>query len=309
MSNEAVPSVLRRAEAVRSGFTDAELARAVRRQELIRLQRGAYLEAPVSLPVETEARHALAVVATVAGLRLPGVVSHASAAVLHGLPVWRLPLDRVHVLRPPPAAGSGSLRVHLHVARLPDEEVTVVRDVPVTSVTRTVVDVARTASFESAVVLADRALRLGETSRGELTACLARMGGVHGARRAARVLAFADRLSESVGESRSRVLLHRLGLPVPDLQVRVLRSDRSLIGRCDFGWEDQRTVAEFDGRLKYGRLLRPGQSPGDVVFEEKRREDELRDHRWEVARWTWDELDHPRVIEQRVRRAFARGSR
>jgi hypothetical protein len=133
------------------------------------------------------------------------------------------------------------------------------------------------------------------------------MGPVPGSRAAARVVAFADPRSESVGESRSRVLMHRLDLPGPDLQVRVLRRDGSEIGRCDFGWEAYRTVGEFDGRIKYGRLLRPGQSPGDAVFEEKRREDELRDHRWQVARWTWQDLDRPRVVEARLRRAFARG--
>jgi hypothetical protein len=61
--------------------------------------------------------------------------------------------------------------------------------------------------------------------------------------------------------------------------------------------------------VKYGRLLPPGQEPGEVVFREKRREDELRDHRWQVARWTWDDLDRPRVVGDRLLRAFARRDR
>ena len=121
------------------------------------------------------------------------------------------------------------------------------------------------------------------------------MGSVPGVRRAVRVLDFADGLSESVGESRSRVVLHRLGLPSPDLQPRVLRRDGTVIGRSDFGWEAFRTLGEFDGRVN--------------VFQEKRREDELRDHRRKVARWTWSDLDHPHVIGDRVRRAFDRGRR
>jgi hypothetical protein len=303
------PRLRRRADALRDGFSDAELAGAVRRQELFRLQRGTYVEAAASIPDDAAARHALVVAATIAGLRVPGVVGHASAAALHGLPLWGVPLDRVHVLRQPPAAGSGSARVHLHVARVTDDEVTLVEGIVTTDVTRTVVDVARTVPFESGVVLADRALRTSGTTPERLADCLRRMGPVPGSRRAARVLAFADRLSESVGESRSRVLLHRLGLPAPDLQVRVLRADRSSIGRCDFGWEKYRTLGEFDGKIKYGRLLKPGQDPGLVVFQEKLREDELRDHRWEFARWTWDDLDRPRVVEARILRAFARGRR
>src|SRR3954469_4011004 len=236
-SVEPHPALLRRAEAVGSGWSDAELARLVRRGELARLQRGAYLTDPSSRSLEAAGRHALQVRATIAELRLPSVVSHASAAALHDLPLWRGPLGRVHVLRRPPASGAGRSRLHLHVARYDDEQVTVVEGVLVTDATRTVVDVARTESFESAVVAADAALRRRLTSPARLRECLERMGGVPGVRTAARVLAFADGLSESVGESRSRVVLHRLALPDPDLQVRVLRSDGSEIGRCDFGWE------------------------------------------------------------------------
>lgn len=211
--------------------------------------------------------------------------------------------------RPPSAAGSGSARVHLHVARLSAEQIVEVAGLPVTDVTRTVVDLARSLPFEAAVVTADAALARRATSPAELSECLAAMGPVPGSRRAARVLAFADGLSESVGESRSRVALHRLGLPIPDLQVRVRRPDGTVIGRCDFGWRNRRTLGEFDGRVKYGRLLRPGQTAGDAVYEEKLREDALRDGGWQVARWTWSELDSPRVIGERLRRAFARGRR
>lgn len=309
MSEPDPVPLLRRADAVRQGYSDAELARLVRRRELQRLQRGAYTVAPHELPTDAVARHAVVVRATLAGLRAPSVISSLSAAAVYALPIWGVRLDRVHVLRRPPAHGNGSSRLHVHVARLADEDRTVLDGVPVTTATRTVVDVARSAPFETAVVIADAALRLGLTSDARLRECLTRMGAVAGVRAAARVLVFADGLSESVGESRSRVLLHRLALPAPDLQVRVLRPDGSAIGRCDFGWQRHRTLGEFDGRIKYGRLLRPGQDPGDVVFAEKRREDDLREHRWEVTRWTWADLDRPSVIAARIRRAFLRGAR
>ena len=301
--------LLRRADAVRQGYSDAELARLVRRRELERLQRGAYTAASHELPQDAAARHAVVVRATLAGLRAPSVACSVSAAALHALPTWGLRLARVHVLRPPPARGNGSSRLHVHVARVADGDRTLVDGVPVTTVTRTVVDLARAEPFEAAVVTADAALRARLTSREQLRECLSRMGAVPGVRAAARVLDFADGLSESVGESRSRVLFHRLALPAPDLQVHVLGGDGAEIGRCDFGWEQHRTIGEFDGRIKYGRLLRPGQLPGDAVFEEKRREDALRDQRWEVARWTWDDLRRPPLVAARIRRAFARGRR
>jgi hypothetical protein len=299
-------SLLRRSAAVVEGMTDSELSRMVRRGELVRLQRGAYVREALA---DAEARHRAVVLATTAGLRSAGAVSHASAAVLHGLPLWNVLLGRVHITRRPPASGSGSARVHLHVARLPDDELTVIHGVLTTDLTRTVVDVARTLPFESAVVTADAALATKKTSHDALDSCLARMGTAPGTRQAARAIAFSDRRSGSVGESRSRVLIHRLRLPAPDLQVEVRRADGSLIGASDFGWHEFRTLGEFDGRMKYGRLLRPGQTPGDAVFAEKLREDEMRDVGWQMARWTWLELSRPRAIEDRLRRAFARGRR
>jgi hypothetical protein len=71
--------LLRRAAAVAEGVSDGELSRMVRRGELVRLQRGAYVREPVT---EAEARHRAVVLATTAGLRLHGAVSHSSAAVL-----------------------------------------------------------------------------------------------------------------------------------------------------------------------------------------------------------------------------------
>jgi predicted transcriptional regulator of viral defense system len=304
IDHRAMTDLLRRAAALADGMTDDELARLVRRGELVRLQRGTY--ASGALPTADDERHAAVVMATATGLRLPGTVSHISAAVLHGLPTWNVRFDRVHVTRRPPASGSGTRRIHLHVARLADDEVTAVNGLAVTDLTRTAVDVARLLPFEQAVVTVDAALATKGTTKEQLTDCLARMGAVPGVRRAARVVAFADGRSESVGESRSRVLIKRLGLPAPDLQVKLLRPDGSEVARCDFGWRDHRTVGEFDGRIKYGRLLRPGQTPGDAVFEEKLREDEIRDLGWKVARWIWRELGTPLVVGERLRRALAR---
>jgi len=86
----------------------------------------------------------------------------------------------------------------------------------------------------------------------------------------------------------------------------VLTEDGVLLGRGDFGWEEQQVVGEFDGRVKYGRCLRPGQDPGDAVFEEKQREDAFRAEGWGVVRWTWGDLEVPAVVGARVRRALSR---
>jgi hypothetical protein len=63
-------------------------------------------------------------------------------------------------------------------------------------------------------------------------------------------------------------------------------------------------VGEFDGKIKYGRLLRPGQDAGEVVYAEKLREDALRDTGLSVVRWTWQDLETFDEVATRLRRHF-----
>ena len=177
----------------------------------------------------------------------------------------------------------------------------------VTGLARTVVDLARTLPFPEAVATADAGLRLG-LERPMLEEALGQASRRPGVGAARRAVAFADGRSESVGESFSRVTLHRCGLDPTELQLEVLAEGR-VVGRCDFGWSAARTVGEFDGRVKYGRLLRPDQRPEDVLWAEKQREDAIRDLGWQVVRWTWWDLEHERVLAERVGRALLRGRR
>ena len=298
---EPVPEFLLRREAVTGGWSDDELGRLVRAGELARLRRGAYVDA--ILPADKGAVHRLLVRATMAGLRRPSVVSHQSAAVLHGLPLWDVPLDRVHVTRRPRAWNDTSAVLCCHVARLRDDEVMVVDGIEVTDPVRTALDLARSLPHEAAVVAIDAALHIGALSHEVLRRRLFDIAGTPGSRSAARAVSAADGRSESVGESRSRVILHRWKLPPSALQFEIRSAGGIFLGRSDFAWEDWRLLGEFDGRLKYGRLLRPGQEAGDVVFEEKRREDAIRDEDWGMVRWTWSDLNRPDRLAARVRRA------
>jgi hypothetical protein len=266
------------------------------------IRRGAYITDPSEDPA---AQHALLVRAALAELSPDAVVSHVSAAVLHGLRVWGVPLDRVTVTRARRRSGArAGSRVHVHCAPLEADEIVLVEGVPVTSVPRTVVDVARTVGFEQAVVVADAALEAGLVDEAVLAAALARWSRWPGLPAARRAIGFAARGSGSVGESRSRVAIALAGLPAPLLQWEVRRSDGAFVGRVDFGWPRQRTVGEFDGRVKYGKLLRPGQDPADAVYEEKRREDALRAEDLAVVRWTWPDLTNFAPVAARLRERF-----
>jgi hypothetical protein len=287
---------------VDQGYSLKELRRLRSGGALDAIRRGTYVHGP--LPPDALELHALRVRAAMEQLSSQAVVSHVSAAVLHGLPIWKLPLDRVQVTRPGRCRGGrrGDL-VHVHTNTLDPAEVVDLAGLAVTSIERTILDIARAFSFMQAVVVADGAFAREETDLERAWGLLAAMRRWPGVPSARRVLEFADGRSGGVGESRSRVLIAAAGLPAPELQWAVPGTPYE----TDFAWLERRTVAEFDGRIKYGRLLKPGQDPGDAVFEEKRREDVIRDRDLAVVRWTWAELDAFAPIAHRLRLRLHRG--
>jgi hypothetical protein len=287
-----------------AGYADAELRILRRNGSVVTVRPGAYVASEDARLEHPGERHVLAVRAAMAGLSANAVVSHVSAAALHGLPLWGASLQRVHVTRNRRSGGRCGRYVHVHAARLDTDDVVEVQGLRVTSVARTVVDLARSVAFEAAVVTADGALRAG-LHRVELERAAERSAHRSGNGSSTRVVAFADGRSESAGESRSRVVIARCGIPSPDLQVSVPLLSTGAHARSDFAWLDRGTVAEFDGMAKYGRLLRPGEDAGDAVVREKLREDAIRDTGLRVVRWNWAELDDFDAAAGRLTRAFA----
>ncbi|MCX5042015.1 hypothetical protein OG921_02245 [Aldersonia sp. NBC_00410] len=199
---------------------------------------------------------------------------------------------------------------HLHTAPLREDDVVVVDGLRVTNAARTIADFARCAPVEQAVVIGDALLRHGAADAQPAVA-LERMPRWPGVPAARRAMAWMDARSESVGESRSRVRLRAAGLPVFELQYEVAASDGRFLGRADFALPEHGVIGEFDGKVKYGRLLRPGQTAGDAVFREKVREDALRDAGWQLVRWTLGELDNFAAVAGAIRtgdRARSTGS-
>lgn len=230
------------------GFSHGELARLIRSGELVRVRRGAYAGSHGDWAPD---RHRQLIEAT-AGLWSPGsVVSHLSAAALWGLPLPMSSLDQVQLTRPEVDSGKRRGNIHLYVAALDPSEMTMLAGYPGTTLARTVVDLARSLPLAQAVIPGDAALRAGLT-RSELDAGLLLAGGRRGIIRARRTAEFLDGRSESPGESMSRALVTRTGLPSPDLQREIIDQDGCLVGRVDFLWDAQQTVGEFDGKVKYG---------------------------------------------------------
>lgn len=288
------------------GVKASELRALVRSGTLCPLRRGAYSLGSLD-PDEDDPggylAHRRLIESTRSQLRVESVLCHGSAAVLHDLPIWRHSLTAVHVMRDGNEGGRRSAYVHAHHTPLTDDEVTVIDGMRVTTLARTVADLGRSLPRMESVQAGDHALRLG-LAPDELQRALKTMYRWPGIRDARSMADFLDIRSESPGESASRVRMVQDGIPAPELQFEIFDEYGAFVARVDFAWLDRRTVGEFDGEVKYGRLLKPGQTKQDVIDAEKAREDAIRAAGWEVARWRWPHLGQPGVIADRIHAAF-----
>lgn len=293
----AQAGVISRAELLRLGVRPAQLATAVRRGRWARVGTGMYAIEPSAEPADQLARNVAAVVHRLdpGGLEPERwVASGRTAAQLHGLPLLGTSgrpslIDRSE----PPGHRLGT-------AALPDDQVVSRLGVRVTSIERTVVDVARRSGWVAGVVTGDGALA-GGASRTLMLAVLDAAPRVPGNVAARMAVELANAGSESPLESLGRARLLERDIEAPELQVN-LYDAAGLIGRVDHLWRAHGVVGEADGLGKYDRL--------QALYEEKAREDRLREAGFEVVRYTWAQIFHdPDRVADRVRAAFARADR
>ncbi len=288
----SIDGILLLSDACSAGFDPRALRRAAERGEFTRIRRGVYAITAGWIVLSPRDRHRLRVIAADLGLGAGRVFSHQSAAALHRLPILGDWPERVHETRPRATGGRSTAGVISHDG--PRDPSGLVDGIRVTTLPRTLLDLASVSTFASGVVSMDAALHAGRSSGEsvvslfELWQELERRGTARGTAAGRNVLEFGDGLADTPGESLSRVRIHQLGFPAPELQIVF----RDSLGRMivDFWWRDYDLVGEFDGLIKYHRAeYLAGKSIEDVVIEEKRREDRLRRVGPRVARWTWDD--------------------
>lgn len=254
----------------------------------LRLRAGTYLDDP---PTDAGELHLKRMAAKIPHLSEGSYFARASAAIVHGLPVFRADFDRVQIVHA--QGGHGRVTDIGHGYKTPQRppRIVVVGDFPVTSVARTASDMMRRTLFGPALAIADAALRLG-CDRGEL---LAEVHGGRGCRHSTEAALRADALSESPYESLVRAQILQSGIPMPVLQHR-LTDARGIIGRSDFYWERFNLVGEFDGLVKYTRLLRPGESAAEVLRRQETRQRRIEALGVGVVRWTAEDVHTPGAI-------------
>ncbi|PRB11768.1 hypothetical protein [Microbacterium sp. MYb62] len=302
-----------RTDLLQHGWTDRRITAAVREGALFAFRRGWFIASADREKLWPEQRHHAHVIAVARDARGPAVMSHASAAVLWGLPLYAMRLARVHMTTATPRRISSAPDVFRHVAPLPSSDVTVRGGIRCTSLSRTVFDLIRTLPVPAAVAATDAAERQMADRQWEwdldavvawrrgLGERLSEAGGARGIRQARWVAEFADGRAQLPGESVSRLQLRRLGFADPELQVPVDGPD----GRqyfVDFGLADVRSFGEFDGKTKYvDEALRSERTLEQVLLAEKQREDWIRGRtQWGFARWGSEHIATPATLATRL---------
>jgi hypothetical protein len=292
-----------RREMLALGAVHRDIQASLRAGVLRRVRHGAFTTPDRWDGATDLARNRLMCVAVARSLGDKVALTHTSALVAREIPVWGADLTKVHVTRLDGATGRTNAGVVHHEGSIAPADIEVVDGLRVAVADRAVIEHASIVSVESGLVSADAALHAQTCDPDSVARRFRAMEHWPGTQHVHLVVRLADGHAESPGETRSRYLCWRHHLPAPILQFEVYDESGLLIGRCDFAWPEHQLLGEFDGRLKYGRGLLPGQTIDEAVFLEKRREDRLREvTNWRMVRLVWSDLSLGAHTANRIRR-------
>lgn len=280
--------IFSRAEALDCGESDRTLAEARRAGVIVRLRRGMYVPADIYQACDDAGKHLLHARAALKAQKGRVALTGASAAALYGFVPYQQDLSVVHIVRLDRGASRRKALTNHHIVLKDiDADLAEYHGILAVSPARAVWEVACRSSMEAGVVTADSALRLMPALAESIDELQERFAYFPGSRQGRLTMSFADGRSDSPGESVTRVQFHRYGIRIPDLQHDVIDDRGVLIGTSDFYWDECRHLGEFDGKIKYQKLLREGETASDCVFREKRREDAMRAGLRGMSRFTW----------------------
>lgn len=229
-----------------------------------------------------------------------GVLSHRTAAAVWGLSRYR-EVGRIHVtvgvFLPAPSW------VATHQSTLRPKDLVVHRGLRITSIPRTLLDLAKKDDPADVEAAADSALAKKLTTVPELRRFVNRHRGHRGIRLLRRLVEGYEGGNgpvESELESRVLELIDRAGLPRPRRQQRLSLGGQRR--RLDFCFPGTNVVIEADGYASHA-------SP--TAFETDRaRANALAVRGYVVLRWTWSGIrDRPQALLDELARALEAGAR
>ena len=292
-------------EAVACGLDRRTISRLVRSGSWHRVRHGAYTFPDVWVGLTSAQRDLLCARAAYRSARRSVAMSHTSALQLLDARFWDLDTSDVHLTRLDGKHGRREAGIARHRGWSGVEDVCIVDGLVVTSATRTALDITTLTDVEHSLVVVDGLLATGATTSEHLARRYAAMTFWPNTLATDLVLSLADGRSDSVGETRVRYQCWRFGLPSPVPQFEV-RERGILRAQLDLAWPTHKVWVEFDGKEKYTKFLRAGESPADAVFREKKREDMIRRLTgWICVRLVWADLFDPARMIAKITAALA----
>ncbi len=227
------------------------------------------------------------------------VLSHQSAAAFWG--IEQPGSGPAHVTTSRKWRSTSSIR--RHCSHLPSDEVTRVDGIPVTTVPRTIFDLAAVASTDRVENLIRQAEYLRLHDRLSLVDMVNRYPGRRGIRRVREALSRIESLP--AGRTRSRLeerflpFLRRYGLPRPRLNDWIMVGEKRY--QVDCHWAGTGQVVELDSWEGHGTR--------SAFREDRARDRVLRTAGYEVTRISWAQLDdEPEAVAGDLRRLLKRAS-
>ena len=227
--------------------------------------------------------------------RSPSVRSGVLAYRRTAAAVWGLDGVRPGVVELAAASGRPRSPAFNRVRSIAPSERQVLNGLPLTSVSRTLIDLGQVADADTVERALESALRERHTSVESLTVMLATIPFVPGTGALRRLLTLRPSglpPTESDAETLFAQLSRRAGLPEPQRQFLVPTAEGTF--RVDFAWPAQRLAAEVDGAAAHGSR--------DALARDLRRQNRLllslAPAGWLLLRFTWDDLVNARPAAQ-----------
>ncbi|MEJ7833051.1 MAG: type IV toxin-antitoxin system AbiEi family antitoxin domain-containing protein [Nocardioides sp.] len=297
--------VFLRREAEDLGYHDVTIAKLVRGGEWQRVRRGAYVYGETWTSLTTQDRYGLLCRAVVRQAKTKVVLSHASSGNEWAAPLWEADLSEVHVTREDGRTGRREAGVAQHRGRLIEGDHMLHKGLRIMSATRTALELTTLFDTEHALVDIDNFLHRQLTTPEQLESRYRLMNHWPDTLRTDLILRLADGRAESVGETRIRYLCWMYGLPAPIPNYPIRDRHGRVIHRVDLAWPELGLFLEFDGKVKYQRHLKGGETVTDAVLREKRREELICELTgWRCIRVVWADLYTPAATADRIRAMF-----
>lgn len=232
----------------------------------------------------------------------PGAVAGGlSAALLHG-ERWYAPAEagcRLDVYTVGTPRVPEGIRLRRLRRPLPPEQTTVIKGIRATSLARTAIDMARwDDDDERAIAKIDAVCNRSRTDVSVVRALAFELTGLHGLQRVRHLLRSCDRRADSPPETRLRLLIARVGLPAPDLQL-VIRNEYGVrIAKADLAYEHEKVAIFYDGAVHRNK---------STWEYDARVNAELAELGWQVIRVTGQMLRNPSAVLRQIGTALARG--